>query len=69
MIAITASEKKIIRKAYPNIPITRTMKQRSKRHHYFLAEEMGPVGLLNSLRGEQKEKGCVTYRRDNGKLS
>ena len=52
MIAISLQEKEEIRKQYPNVNITRTMKQDSKRHHYYMEEAKGPMGLLRRLRGE-----------------
>lgn len=52
MIAISADEKKTIREKYPNVHIVRTMKQRSNRHHYYMAEEPGAMRLLRRLRGE-----------------
>lgn len=51
MISITQAEKAVIREQYPNVHIVRTMKQDSKRHHYFMVEESGPMRLLNKLRG------------------
>ena len=57
MIAITLQEKSMIKERYPNVPIVRTMRQRSKRHRYYMEEQPGPMRLLNSLRGlEQKRK-------------
>lgn len=50
MIRITADEKRAILKEYPQTPITRTMKQRSKRHSYYMCEELYAVDLLESLR-------------------
>ena len=52
MIAISLHEKEEILKQYPNVYITRTMKQDSKRHHYYMEEARGPMGLLRRLRGE-----------------
>lgn len=52
MIAISVDEKKTIREAYPQVHIVRTMKQRSKRHRYYMAEEPGAMRLLRRLRGE-----------------
>lgn len=52
MIAINLQEKEEIRKKYPNVKITRTMKQDSKRHHYYMEEARGPMNLLRHLRGE-----------------
>lgn len=52
MVAISLKEKEAIRKQYPNVNITRTMKQDSKRHHYYMEEAKGPMSLLRHLRGE-----------------
>lgn len=54
MIAITADEKKIIHEQYPDVHITRTMRQDSKRHHYYMTEDRQPMKLLQKLR----ENGC-----------
>ncbi len=50
MIAITAEEKKIIHEQYPDVHIVRTMKQDSKRHHYYMTEDKKPMKLLRKLR-------------------
>ncbi len=52
MIAITFEEKEAIRERFPHIHIVRTMKQDSKRHHYYMVEESAPVRLLYSIRGQ-----------------
>jgi hypothetical protein len=57
VIAITKEEKKIISEKYPRVHIVRTMKQDSKRGHYFMVEDPAPMKLLRSLRGENKRKG------------
>lgn len=61
MIAITLAEKKVIHKRYPDVHIVRTMKNDSKRHHYYMVESGAPMRLLNSLRGisnpKSKRKG------------
>lgn len=59
MIAISLQEKEEIRKQYPNVNITRTMKQDSKRHHYYMEEAKGPMNLLRKLRGED----TATHKR------
>lgn len=56
MIAITASEKKVISEKYPHTHIVRTMKQDSKRHHYYMAENGAPMRMLMSLRGQDPDK-------------
>lgn len=38
VISITKEEKMLLAKLYPNYTYPRTMKQRSKRHHYFCTE-------------------------------
>lgn len=55
MIAITADEKKIIREKYPEVHIVRTMKQDSKRHHYYMTEDKKPMKLLRELRKDRCE--------------
>lgn len=52
MIAINKEEKDIISKAYPNVHIVRTMKQKSKRHRYYCEENRGAMSLLKSLRDQ-----------------
>ena len=50
MIAINKQEKEAIHKKYPRTPIARTVKKKSKRHRYYMAEEVMAVKYLNSLR-------------------
>nr|WP_290461560.1 hypothetical protein [Acutalibacter muris] len=57
MIAITAAEKKAIRAKYPNVHIVRTMRQDSKRHHYYMEEAGGAMRMLRSMRGQDVPKG------------
>ena len=58
MIAITKDEKNAIREKFPNVHIVRTMKHDSKRGHYYMVENTGPMRYLNKLRGND------TYRPD-----
>lgn len=65
MIAITASEKEAVRVKFPNVHIVRTMKQDSKRHHYYCEESRGVMNLLHQMRtGEpapcrtRQKRGC-----------
>ena len=60
MIAISRSEKDAILAKYPNTHIVRTMRQDSKRHHYYMTEDKRPMGLLRKLR----EIGC--YHSEKG---
>lgn len=61
MIAITLAEKNAICEKYPNTHFVRTMKQDSKRHHYYMVESGAPMRMLKSLRGldspKDKRKG------------
>jgi hypothetical protein len=57
VIAITKEEKKIIREKFPDLHIVRTMKQDSKRGHYFMVEAPGAMKLLRELRGWKQGKG------------
>lgn len=50
MVEITQSEKKAIKERYPDVHIVRTMKQDSKRHHYYMTEDRKPMELLRKLR-------------------
>ena len=56
MIAITLSEKEAIRKRFPNVHIARTMKQDSRRHHYYMVEDRGPMRYLRELRGYEESE-------------
>lgn len=56
MVAINASEKEAITAKFPNIGIVRTMKQDSKRHHYYMEEDRGAMEMLRRLRGETVPK-------------
>ena len=50
MIAINKEEAKAVREKFPDIHITRTMKQKSKRGHYFCAEVPRVLKFLKRLR-------------------
>ncbi len=52
MIEISRTEKDAISKKYPNAHIVRTMKQYSKRGHYFCEESKKVMKLLAELRNE-----------------
>ena len=51
MIAINKSEKEVISKRLPSVHIVRTMKQKSKRHHYYCEENKQVTQLLSEIRG------------------
>lgn len=53
MIAINAYEKDVIREKFPNVHIVRTMKQDSKRHHYYCEESRGVMNTLRQMRTGQ----------------
>lgn len=50
MIAINKKEAEAVRDCYPNVFVTRTMKHRSKRHHYFCEENKRVVDLIMQMR-------------------
>lgn len=50
MIVIDKSEKEIIRKMFPKVHIVRTMKQDSKRHHYYCEETKDVLRCLSKIR-------------------
>lgn len=59
MVAITKDEKEAILKQYPKINIVRTMRQDSKRHHYYMEEAKGAMALLRRLRNN----GIAVFNR------
>lgn len=65
MVEITQTEKKAIKERYPDVHIVRTMKQDSKRHHYYMTEDRKPMELLRKLRAEV-EANTVKAGGNNG---
>lgn len=57
MIAITAVEKQAISAKFPKLHIVRTMRQDSKRHHYYMEEAGGAMRMLRAMRGQDVPKG------------
>ena len=55
MIDITKEEKDKIRKYYPQVFISRTMKQDSKRHHYSIEESDKYLELIADTNDKAKE--------------
>lgn len=53
MIAISKEEKDLISERFPSVHIVRTMKQKSKRHHYYCEETRQVMRLLNTLHGNK----------------
>lgn len=53
MVAITKSEKEVIAKQFPKAHIVRTMKQKSKRHHYYCEETRAVMKCLNEIRNNK----------------
>lgn len=62
MIQITKAEKDAISVQFPNVHIVRTMKQKSKRHHYYCEETKQVVRFLKKTR----EPDCVTDSNRKG---
>lgn len=61
MVAITKEESQVIRQRFPNAHIVRTMKQKSKRHHYYCEETKRVMNTLAELRSDTgaQEVGAV----------
>lgn len=59
MIAITKEERDVIASRFPEAHIVRTMKQKSKRHRYYVEESRPVMRYLNSVRdtGGGKREG------------
>lgn len=54
MVEINKEEAMAIRERFPNAGITRTMKQKSKRHKYYCEESRKVMQFLNRLREPEK---------------
>lgn len=52
MILVSKEEKEKINKRFPRVHITRTMKQKSKRHKYYCEENRTVMRYLGELRSE-----------------
>lgn len=50
MIAISKKEKEAINTRFPNIHIVRTVKHKSKRHHYYCEESKRAMRFLREMR-------------------
>lgn len=50
MILVNKEEAKAIREKYPNVPLKRTCKQRSKRGRYYCEERPDVMNFLNHFR-------------------
>ena len=55
MIIITSKEKEVIAERMPNVHIRRTVKQKSKRHKYYMEENRNAMRLLKELRTGKAE--------------
>ena len=50
MVAINKSEKKLLLERFPNMTFVRTMKQKSKRGHYYCVETPAAMKYLKKIR-------------------
>ena len=50
VVIITNQEKEIIAERMPNVHIRRTVRQKSKRHKYYMEENKNAMRLLKELR-------------------
>lgn len=71
MIAISKAEKEAICTQFPNTHIVRTMKQKSKRHHYYCEESKQVMRILFEMRygekGENTNGHRVSRRKRNNR--
>lgn len=73
MIPVTKEEKELIARLYPQYRVARTMRQDSKRHHYYAVEVecvMRAIANSNSqaadiVAGIDKRRSLEKSRRDN----
>lgn len=63
MVPITKDEKFAILERFPKTNIVRTMRQRSKRHHYYCEEAPQVMRLLNSIRGKEDRHAAKSSGR------
>ena len=62
MVEISKEERDIIVERLPDTYIIRTMKRRSKRHHYSCEESKAVMSLLREIRsGASNEKAGAAY--------
>lgn len=62
MVLISKDEKDIIHSYFPRVHITRTMKQKSKRHRYYCEEDGRVMAFLKKLRS----KNVVSANSERG---
>lgn len=62
MVLINKAEKELISRFFPNVHITRTMKQKSKRHRYYCEEDKRVMTFLKKLRNEDDTELYVERR-------
>lgn len=63
MVMINKQEKDAILKLYPDTPMVRTMRQDSKRHHYYCVETKGVRDLLRTMRRSGEFHGAPKGKR------
>lgn len=61
MISINKEEAKAIRENIPSVHIVRTMKQKSKRGHYFCEESRQAIKFLEDMRSR-----CLVEKKAGG---
>lgn len=59
MIEINKSEKEEIVNLFPKAHIVRTMKQRSKKHHYYCEESKSVIKYLNYIRNNYETQNIL----------
>lgn len=69
MVPITKEEKEMLLKKYPDLCIARTMKQDSKRKHYFCEERPGAMAYLDRVRQRGVVYNAVYSHSDTPKAA
>lgn len=61
MIAICKEDAALIRQYFPNVTIVRTMRQKSKRHHYYCEEDRRAMKFLKLIKRGEDPTRAITY--------
>lgn len=56
LVSINKREKEAIKENYPNAHIMRTVKQKSKRHHYYCEETSAVMAFLENFRSMEENE-------------
>ncbi len=60
MIAINKNEASLLREYFPHVHVTRTMKQKSGRHHYYCEENKRAMAFLQNVKSGHSPAVAMT---------